>query len=86
VVELAPPESVSRLLGDLYDTSSSDRHMDCCRAAGCPDGSCDRLTGALADLRGSKLLEHLTITTAEVGPALAPVPPAEGAQELRLEG
>lgn len=45
-----------RLLTDLLDTGSQDRHMDCCRAAGCPTGSCDRAP----DLRGKELLAALT--------------------------
>lgn len=36
------------------------RHMDCCREAGCPDGSCDQLVAAGAeDLRGPALVEYL---------------------------
>ena len=36
------------------------RHFDCCRTAGCPDGSCDVLTAGAEDLRGDDLRAHLT--------------------------
>jgi hypothetical protein len=36
------------------------RHMDCCREAGCPTGSCDEVTAGAEDLRGEELREHLT--------------------------
>jgi hypothetical protein len=36
------------------------RHIDCCRGAGCPDGSCDQVTAGAEELRGDALLEHLT--------------------------
>lgn len=29
-----------RISGDFHDTTSSDRHKDCCAAAGCPTGTC----------------------------------------------
>jgi hypothetical protein len=58
-VVAAGGREMSRLLRDLYDTSSSDRHMDCCRTAGCPDGSCELVTAGAEDRRGGDLLEHL---------------------------
>lgn len=60
VLDNAPAELRARLLRDLMDTGSSDRHMDCCREAGCPDGSCDQVTAGAEDLRGADLLAHLT--------------------------
>lgn len=51
-----PVDEADRLLADLLDTGSQDRHIDCCRAAGCPTGSCDRAP----DLRGKELLAALT--------------------------
>lgn len=59
VVQAADPADLARLLGDLFDTGSSDRHLDCCREAGCPDGSCDVQTAGAEELRGADLLEHL---------------------------
>jgi hypothetical protein len=60
VLEASPADDADRLLGDLLDTGTSDRHMDCCRNAGCPDGSCDTVTAGAEDLRGVELLNHLT--------------------------
>lgn len=34
-------------------------HMDCCKAAGCPDGSCDIVTEGAEKLRGDKFRAHL---------------------------
>ncbi len=34
-------------------------HLDCCRARGCPDGTCGPQTAGAEDLRGGELLEHL---------------------------
>lgn len=42
-------------VGDLSDMSSQYRHMDCCRAVGCPTGDCDRVP----DLRGSDLVDAI---------------------------
>jgi hypothetical protein len=44
---------------DIGD-SNQVRHLDCCREAGCPDGSCDEVTRGVEDLRGAELLAHLT--------------------------
>lgn len=60
VLDNAPQEEKARLVRELMDTSSSDRHMDCCREAGCPDGTCNQVTAGAEDLRGAKLLKHLT--------------------------
>ncbi len=60
VLEAVPAEDADRLLGDLLDTGTSDRHMDCCRATGCPDGSCGAVTAGVEGLRGADLLTHLT--------------------------
>lgn len=55
----APEAERGRLLRDLLDTASSDRHLDCCREAGCPDGSCGLVTAGAEQLRGPDLLNHL---------------------------
>lgn len=60
VLDAAPAAERARLLRELQDTSSSDRHMDCCRQAGCPDGSCDVATAGAEDKRGAALLNHLS--------------------------
>lgn len=56
----APDEHRGRLLRELLDTASSDRHLDCCRAAGCPDGSCGLVTADAEGLTGRQLLDHLS--------------------------
>jgi hypothetical protein len=33
-------EERAHLVTTIVDTTEQDRHMDCCLAAGCPDGSC----------------------------------------------
>lgn len=53
----ASPEDRARVLAAIYDTSSQDRHPDCCRQVGCPTGTCDEQGGH--DLRGAELLDHL---------------------------
>lgn len=55
VADLAPADG-DRLLAALMDTGGQDRHIDCCREAGCPTGSCD----AAPNLRGAALLTALT--------------------------
>ncbi len=59
VLEAAKPEDRARLLRDLMDVSSSDRHLDCCREAGCPDGTCDVVTAGAESKRGADLLKHI---------------------------
>jgi hypothetical protein len=61
VLDAAPAAERGRLIRDLMDTSSQDRHMDCCRAAGCPDGTCNTQTAGVEELRGKDLLEHLVV-------------------------
>lgn len=61
-VDFATPDGAAAL-ADLMDTSVQLRHMDCCRDAGCPDGSCGEIhasTPGKDTLRGPKLLAHLT--------------------------
>lgn len=41
------------------DDASVAKHMDCCREAGCPDGSCAIVTAGAEDLRGDSLRSHL---------------------------
>lgn len=51
----------ARIVAEVLDTSVQQRHMDCCRSAGCPDNSCVAIaaTGA-EELRGKALIKHLT--------------------------
>jgi hypothetical protein len=55
VMDTAPSAERGRLALELMDTGSSDRHMDCCRTAGCPTGQCDKLP----DLIGADLVKHI---------------------------
>ena len=46
----------------VMDPATTIRHMDCCAAAGCPDGSCNAIHAAAGNdkpLTGEKLLKHL---------------------------
>jgi hypothetical protein len=59
VIDNSPDDQMARLVSELTDRSSQDRHMDCCRVVGCPDGICNVQTVGAEDLRGVQLLEHL---------------------------
>lgn len=39
-------------------------HMDCCAAAGCPDGSCPEILARSGDARGAGLVSYLTASAA----------------------
>jgi hypothetical protein len=54
-----PTDEQDRLLSDLLDTTSSDRHLDCCAADTCPDGLCGRSTAGADGKTGKKMLEHV---------------------------
>lgn len=59
VIEAAPPAERGRLIGELVDTTASDRHLDCCAAAGCPTGTCGPQVADAPGV-GAAMLEHLT--------------------------
>jgi len=65
VLEAAPAEDRTRLLRDLMDPKSSDRHLDCCAAAGCPipvgelANCATRIAGANG-ATGARMLAYLT--------------------------
>lgn len=48
------------IIAQARDTSTIMRHMDCCRAAGCPDGTCNIVTAGAEDKKGDALVKHLT--------------------------
>src|SRR3982750_3868908 len=56
----APDEAKAAIMAHIRDDSTTMRHMDCCREAGCPDGSCNTVTAGAEDKRGNALLAHLT--------------------------
>lgn len=55
-----PAAARADVVRQVNDTSTTMKHMDCCRADGCPDGSCHTLTRGAEDKRGADLLAHLT--------------------------
>ena len=48
------------IIGHIRDNTTTMRHMDCCRDAGCPDGTCNEVTQGAEQLRGPDLVNHLT--------------------------
>lgn len=59
-----PPADVASAVKGLLDPFTLIRHMDCCAAAGCPDGTCVARLEQVGDLRGDKLVRHLEAETA----------------------
>jgi hypothetical protein len=51
--------AADRALADLLDTTSSDRHIDCCAAAGCPNGLCDVQMRSAGSKTGRAMMDHL---------------------------
>ncbi|HEX2550885.1 MAG TPA: hypothetical protein VHK64_04765 [Nocardioidaceae bacterium] len=58
VLDAAPKEERARLLRDLQDTTTSDRHLDCCAEAGCPTDTCGPQVRDAPGV-GKKMLDHL---------------------------
>jgi hypothetical protein len=63
VLTTAPEQDRGRLLRELLDTSSSDRHLQCCAEAGCPQENpamrCDVLIANAGGVIGDDLRGHL---------------------------
>jgi hypothetical protein len=60
VVAKAPEDQRTRLVRELMDTTSTDRHLQCCRDAGCPNGTCGLVLMDVDDeVIGAELLNHL---------------------------
>jgi hypothetical protein len=58
VLDAAPTADRARLLRELNDTTSSDRHLDCCAQAGCPTDTCGpQVAGSPGT--GRKMLDHI---------------------------
>ncbi len=55
---LATADAV-RIVNDLQDPSVQERHLDCCRDAGCPDGSCDAQLKKVKDAHGIAIVQAL---------------------------
>lgn len=52
--------NAAAIIAHIQDFSTTMRHMDCCREAGCPDGTCNEVTAGAENLRGNALVKHLT--------------------------
>lgn len=59
-VRNAKPDDLGAIMAQIADTRTIMRHMDCCREAGCPDGTCNEVTKGAEDKRGAALVRHLT--------------------------
>lgn len=57
--------AVAAILKQVQDTSTQTKHLDCCAADGCPDGSCNQIVAAAGDAKGAKLVKHLTSGAAD---------------------
>jgi hypothetical protein len=71
VLAAAPEDQRGRLVRELLDTTSSDRHLQCCRDAGCPEQDPAKQCGVLLadvndDVIGADLIDHLTSRAALV--------------------
>lgn len=60
----ASEEDAPAIMAQIQDNSTTMRHMDCCREAGCPDGTCNTVTAGAEDKRGPALVKHLTSRSA----------------------
>jgi hypothetical protein len=64
--------SVESLMAEVQDTSTSQKHMDCCVADGCPDQACNHIhdrSPAPADkpLQNEELFKHIRDSKSNVG-------------------
>ncbi len=59
VMANSPEQHRAEMVARLTNVTTTDRHLDCCRADGCPTGECDARTAGAEHLRGGALLEHL---------------------------
>lgn len=56
----AGEEHFEAIYAQITDDTVTYKHMDCCRADGCPDGACDVVTKGAEDKKGMALVKHLT--------------------------
>lgn len=59
-------EHLEAIITQVRDVATQVKHMDCCRADGCPDGTCHLVTAGVEDLRGYDLVDHLVNRPGEV--------------------
>lgn len=64
-IEAASDADKAAIIAQVQDTTTTQRHMDCCRAAGCPDGTCAQVTAGAENKTGTALVKHLTSQTTE---------------------
>jgi hypothetical protein len=74
------PDEIGQGLIDLFDTSWILRHIDCCRAAGCPDSTCNLVLADAGNVRGDDLVSYITTTNP------VPPPPSGDADATPTEG
>lgn len=53
-------DQFKEILRQVRDNATIQKHMDCCRNDGCPDGTCDEVTKGAEDKSGADLVKHLT--------------------------
>ncbi len=53
-------EEKQAVLNAASDGFVLTKHMDCCEADGCPDGSCTEVRQGAEDKKGDDLVAHLT--------------------------
>ena len=54
-----PFSEAMRISADFADTTSSDRHKDCCAAVGCPTGTCGNQIAGAEGKTGAALRKHI---------------------------
>lgn len=60
MIDNAPAEVRAAILAHVQDSTTTYRHLDCCREAGCPDGTCNKVTTGAETKKGDALVKHLT--------------------------
>ena len=60
VLKNAPVAERGRLLSELLDQTTSDRHYDCCAASGCSHEACRQIVAAAGGKTGKALHAMLT--------------------------
>ena len=59
-IKAAGASNAEAIIAQIQDTTTLMKHMDCCKADGCPDGSCDTVTAGAEGKTGDALVRHLT--------------------------
>lgn len=64
-IKAASADDLEAIVAQVQDSTTVMRHMDCCRDAGCPDGTCDVVTAGAENKTGVELTKHLISRTNE---------------------